>query len=1299
MPAIPRPLSLRLLRISAFALAAAIGAPVAHAGDVEINNATEEAPPFSMSPTDDLIVGTDAVGVLNILGDTVMTNSTVLGRDATGNGTINVSSGGFGGPSSPLTIGYAGTGTVSAIGPGNIYIYSQETTLGALSGSSGTATLSGASAEWNVLGNLVIGGAGTGTFNLLDGANLNHVMGNTIIGQSAGSQGTFVIDNTAFTTADLTVGGSGTGILSVSNGASLTTNNGYVGNSGGTGTVNVSGAGSLWTLNSSLYIGYDDNATGTVNVTNGATLDLGSNSINISYNDAAGFFNVSGGSTVTSGAAYLGYYSDTGVGVANISGAGTIWTVNGEMRIGDEGGAGELNVLDRAHVNVSGDLRMGGYDEGVTRGDLLVSGASSEMTVGGTAYIGYERPAIVTVSNGGLFQVTGETIISYDDTAPAEVTVTGAGSRFQSGDVQIGYANGAEATLNLTNGASADTGSVYVGSAAGSTGTLNISGADTTWAGGSTFYAGYSGIGTINISGGTVFDPSTNYMNYLHISENAGSQGTVNISGAGTEVTVDQYIYLGNADRGVLNITDGAVVTTDYLYGAVGGAASDLLVSGAGTALNIYYGAYIGSGATLNAVVENGAQLSATSASVQINNDSTLTVRNGGSVTGANGIIVGGSTNGTMILSTGSTATATNGRVWIAQTGGHGSLVFGAKEGSAAVAAGTLNSAQVIFGNNFSVPSVSGEIVFNHTGAMTFGSDLSVLSGTGHELKVLAGTTTFTGNSSTFTGDMIVTGGKAVINSNYSQTDVEVSGGGVVGGDGTIASLNVLSGGTVAPGNSPGTIHIVEGVTFASGSNYAVEVAGAQSDLIAAGSATLNGGTVHVSGTPSLMRYAILTTALAPITGTGFSGVDTTSAFVLYSLDYDPNNVYLVIDGYKSLTTAARTANQYAVANALDYFPKDNPLYSTIIGGNVASAAQAFNALSGEIHGSVGTALADDSRYVREAITGRLIQAYYGGAGAAGGGQAIVMAAAAPTDVVEMDSSSRMSLGAGYGASRAAPAAQDLAWWSRAFGAWGQYDSNGNAATTDRNLGGFVTGVDGNVGGGWRAGLATGYMNTSLSAGGERYSSADINSYVLGAYAGGGIGQFAFRSGGTWTWNRIDTDRNVIFPGFSEAESASYNGDVGQLFAEVGLPIFTHGGVIEPFAGLAYVHVGTDSFTESGTVAGLTSGGLNMNLGYGSLGARVGTTMVWGGTTVIPHASAAWQYAFGDTTPQIALAFVSTGIGMGIGGVPLAQNSALLDIGADAVIAEDVTLGISYMGQYSGDFTDNGLRGRFNWKF
>jgi outer membrane autotransporter protein len=1206
--------------------------------------------------------------------------------------------------------------------------------------------------------NLIVGSTGSGTLIIESGGVVASTSG--VLADQAGSSGTVNVLGTGTWTVTnaINIGRNGTGLLAITGGGQVSSNGIYVGNIGNaSGTLNIDGAGSTLTTTNSVRVSSGQNTSGVINVTNGGYLNATGENLYIGeYND--GTLNVSGGSTVASDFTYLGYcggscYNNEPLGTANISGAGTTWTLSDGMYIGYEDARGQLNVTDGAVVTTGFYIYTGYYDgyaggitvsgagselivdDGAGGGEVIlgysgpstvvvsdgglfqiggdvyvgyqptsisnltVTGANSAMTVGGNAHIGYEGLGTVTISNGGSLNITGTTYIGEDDyfTTPASLMVTGTGSQLTAGEIQIATSSDALGAMTVSNGANVDTGDVHVGRGAGSTGTLNISGANTIWSGNPSLYAGYDGAGTININGGMVFDPDNNYLNYLYISYAAGSEGTVNISGAGTVVNIGNYIELGYDDRGVLNITGGASVTADYLYGAGGGAASDLLVSGAGTSLNLYYGAYIGSGATLNAIIENGAQLNVTDTDVQINYDSVLEVRNGAQVTAAQGIVIGGSTNGTMILSTGSTATATNGIVRIAQTGGSGTLIFGAREGDAPVAAGTLNSAQVTFGNTFSLPSLSGEIVFNHTGALTFASALSVLNGTGHELTVLAGTTTFTGNSSAFTGDMTVTGGKAVVNSNYSQTDVTVSGSGIVGGSGIIASLDVLSGGTVAPGNSPGTLNVTGNVAFASGTYYAVEVAGAQSDLIAAtGTATLNGGTVQVSGSPSLMRYTILSSSA--LTGT-FAGIESASAFIEYSLDYDPLNAYLVIDGFNSLTTAARTPNEFAVARAIDQFPTDNPLYSAIISGSVEGAQQAFNALSGEIHGSVGSALADDSRYVREAITGRLIQAYYGGMGA-GGGQPIVMAAAAPTDVVEMDSSSRMSLGAGYGASRGAPPVDhDLAWWSRAFGAWGQYDSNGNAATTDRNLGGFVTGVDGGLGSGWRAGLATGYLSTSLDAGGGRYSSADVNSYVLGGYAGGAVGGFALRSGATWTWNSIDTNRNVVFPGFSEIENASYNGDVGQLFGELAYPIFTHGGVVEPFAGLAYVHVGTDSFTESGSVAGLTSGGLNMNLGYGTLGARAGTTVVWGGATVIPHASVAWQYAFGDTTPEIALAFVSTGIGMGIGGVPLAQNSALVEIGADAVIARGATLGLSYIGQYSGDFNDNGLRGRFNWKF
>jgi len=36
-----------------------------------------------------------------------------------------------------------------------------------------------------------------------------------------------------------------------------------------------------------------------------------------------------------------------------------------------------------------------------------------------------------------------------------------------------------------------------------------------------------------------------------------------------------------------------------------------------------------------------------------------------------------------------------------------------------------------------------------------------------------------------------------------------------------------------------------------------------------------------------------------------------------------------------------------------------------------------------------------------------------------------------------------------------------LVFWTNAFGAWADFDGNKNAASADRNLGGFVSGMDG----------------------------------------------------------------------------------------------------------------------------------------------------------------------------------------------------------------------------------------------
>jgi outer membrane autotransporter protein len=292
-----------------------------------------------------------------------------------------------------------------------------------------------------------------------------------------------------------------------------------------------------------------------------------------------------------------------------------------------------------------------------------------------------------------------------------------------------------------------------------------------------------------------------------------------------------------------------------------------------------------------------------------------------------------------------------------------------------------------------------------------------------------------------------------------------------------------------------------------------------------------------------------------------------------------------------------------------------------------------------------------------------------------------------------------MALGASTNDSAPAPAFRSgLAFWTQAYGAWGDFEGNGNAASADRTLGGFVSGMDANIGGSWRAGLATGYAqsNTGVDA---RLSSADVEGYHLAAYAGGRAGAFALRGGGAWTWSGIDTNRTVVFPGFFEREEASYDGDTGQLFAEAALPLTASAAALEPFGRLAYVHVGIGGFTESGALAALTSSGGGDDVGYSVLGMRAAGVLQAADVRVTPHASFAWQHAFGDIDPVAALAFASTGIGFSVFGVPLARDSALVDAGLDVAMGPNATLAVGYAGQLGSEVADHAVTGRLDWSF
>jgi len=473
-------------------------------------------------------------------------------------------------------------------------------------------------------------------------------------------------------------------------------------------------------------------------------------------------------------------------------------------------------------------------------------------------------------------------------------------------------------------------------------------------------------------------------------------------------------------------------------------------------------------------------------------------------------------------------------------------------------------------------------------------------------------------------------------------------------------------------------------------------------------------------------RYTILT-ASGGVTGT-FTGATSNLAFLTPLLSYDPNDVFLtLVRNDITFASLAQTRNQRAVAEALDRSAPLTPLVQAVANLTPAGTLQAFDALSGEVHASAQATIIDDSRYARQAILGRLRQApYAGGAGATaavGAGGPMLAYADPPADGILVYPEGYRPAGGtwaypegyrpadgtlvypeGYSPApsnpppRAPTQPPEMMFWAQGVGATGKINSDGNAAEVSRNLGGVFAGFDRRFGE-WRVGLAAGYTNSSprVSA---RTSSATIDAAYFAAYGGASFGAWNVRSGAVFAWNTITTGRSIVFPGFAEQAGARYGAAEGQVFGELGYGISFSDIAAEPFAGLAWMHLSADPFTETGGVSALSGSSNQDDVGYATLGARWASNQLMpNGMLLVPRASLAWQHAFGTVTPTAALAFRSTGAGFGIWGVPISRDAALVEAGGDLHLNLQTKLGIFYVGQLAANAQDHSVKGNFTWRF
>ena len=244
--------------------------------------------------------------------------------------------------------------------------------------SGGTETLVMSANNMTTGGNECVADLGAGMFNQSGG--VNQIASSLMIGQSSGSNGSYIL--------------SGTGTLSASESENI--------GEYGAGSFNQTGGANSVVASGALFLGFFGGASGEYSLSAG-TLDVsGGEDVGLS---GAGTVNQSGGTNITSSQLEIGAGAGS-TGTYVLSGAGVL-SVGGDEYVGVAASSGTFN--QSGGTNTVGTTLFVGFATGST-GSFTLSGGT--LNVEGNAYIGGSATGVggqgnLTVSGSGQLSVTG----------------------------------------------------------------------------------------------------------------------------------------------------------------------------------------------------------------------------------------------------------------------------------------------------------------------------------------------------------------------------------------------------------------------------------------------------------------------------------------------------------------------------------------------------------------------------------------------------------------------------------------------------------------------------------------------------------------------------------------------------------------------------------------------------------------------------------------------------------------------------------------------------------------------------
>jgi T5SS/PEP-CTERM-associated repeat protein len=324
-------------------------------------------------------------------------------------------------------------------------------------------------------GNLLVGGAGSGTLNITNGGAVSNLLG--VIGAGLGSTGLVTVDGAGSTwtnSANLLVGDFGSATLNITNGGAVSNDIGEIAfQSDSTGTVTVDGTGSTWTNSGVLGVG--NAGSGTLTIANGGTVSAVSVDL---ANQAGSTGTLNIGAAPASPAVAPGSLNTAtvvfgaGGGTINFNHTATAYTFAPTIS-----GGGAVNVFSGTTTLTAANTYTGATT--VDGGTLLVNGSTSSSstvtvnnsgtTLGGTGTIGgsvtVNPLATIAPGNGGNTTAilnTGALTLASTSNFLVDINGTTPGSGYDRLNVTTGAVTIGGSNLIVTVGTTLTIGQTFL---------------------------------------------------------------------------------------------------------------------------------------------------------------------------------------------------------------------------------------------------------------------------------------------------------------------------------------------------------------------------------------------------------------------------------------------------------------------------------------------------------------------------------------------------------------------------------------------------------------------------------------------------------------------------------------------------------------------------------------------------------------------------------------------------------------------------------------------------------------------